>query len=1394
MKEMLKRTASMLITLSLCLPNIVFAAKSADTVYLYEDFNNYSTNETVTKLTVENTVPYVKNTTKNEKALEVAAGISMGKLKAKWSGVTDSTVIAFDVTHKTSKSNLDFSIVNAGGTTASLLSMKSNGEITTYDGKRMDGFGIGSTRRIAVVIDNVDEVFNIYIDGRCKIAEWRLPTSVKAEGMDITISGGDTLDGTVLIDNVRAYAGKDVHKKFNKTAYNDAEIEIIEAAERVGANIITQNDFEMSETIIGDDANINEITFNVKGNAIEVKADGDNHYLRTEQTTTSDFHLDTQFTVDLNYLTMEMDVYFEKFGSTFYPFNVRDNVSSVSNVDQRVGTVDARGAFQLVNGQTVANFRPGIWYNIAATFNLPKRTINVYIDHKLVAEDVPFNMANFYKPRMVRTWVYGTAMFAGRIDNYNIYEAREPKALSEIEDTLISVMSDGTREQAVLEGRTAMCISNGLVYKDGVKEYTEVPDAKDDDYYVSAETAKKILGGEFTGTVALKAAAKEKGLAVYEDAEKYLLIFSEKEFAADDALMDEVSTYMKMVLPSAEQIKADFEARNQAHPRILATADEWARIRQNIKDYPEFADWHGKIIAQADTKFNLPVEWYYLGEVQAGNILHTARRFKEKMLYWGYAWQTTGDRKYVDAAVKEMKAVSEFPDWSLVHSIDTGELLFGSAVGYDWMYDALTEEERKIIEEGTLRLGIEPLRSAYYGRLRTEQTFGSLSGAAFVANTTNFNVVTNGGLTAAALAYADIYPEECFDALSKAIQSLGYMLPGFEPSGGWEEGANYWDYTTAYLSNMVSSLYTACGTDYGILQHPGVSLTPYYAVYLDSFQGLNNFSDTSKGYSWNSPQFSCFGKYMNEPALTYQRYVAITQRGMTPNIFDMIWLDMSCTDSKIELPLDNLTPGIEMVSMREDWERSDSMNFGTHGGDNTAYHGHYDGGTWVFDLLGERWAMDLGMDEASYHSNPMTVLYRTRAEGHNMLVFNPSADPGFKKQSITSVKRFETAPKGGLIVYDNSGGYAQWTSYMTRGFYVGDERRSLTVRDEFKATTRNSTVYWNMQTPAQIEVQGDKAILTINGKKLQVEFASNTDFEVLAMKAEPLPGSVVDYDVMAKDPTINKLAVKMTVSGEAYIEAKLSAVGEPASKSGMMNIPISEWTLPEGELIKRGDSTLSSLTVNGTPWGEFKPNTTTYNVGVLEGNPIPTIGATSENGEFEIKQAESFNDVATITAYDKQKYYSTTYVVKFVELKKPQDVLGMTRHVVHNLQVSSTPEEANVGPNMLDGDLTTRWAGQGIGETALFDLGSVQPIDAFALAFEWGDERNYKFDIEVSEDGFTYERVFTGQSSGTSEELELIRLDKRVNARYVRYVGNGNTVNTWNGVREFAILAEKGAN
>ena len=166
---------------------------------------------------------------------------------------------------------------------------------------------------------------------------------------------------------------------------------------------------------------------------------------------------------------------------------------------------------------------------------------------------------------------------------------------------------------------------------------------------------------------------------MYENEDLYLLIFSENAFKADDKLMSEVSAYMKMPLPDADEIKADVAAKNVPHPRIIGTAADFEKLRNEINVNPEIAAWHKKLIAKAESNLKTDVEIYEWGFQD--NILTIAREFKEKMIFYGYAWQITGDKKYPEAAWKEFESVCSFPDWNPAHSLDTGELLFGAAVG-----------------------------------------------------------------------------------------------------------------------------------------------------------------------------------------------------------------------------------------------------------------------------------------------------------------------------------------------------------------------------------------------------------------------------------------------------------------------------------------------------------------------------------------------------------------------------------------------------------------------------------------------------------------------------------------------------------------------------------------
>ena len=108
-----------------------------------------------------------------------------------------------------------------------------------------------------------------------------------------------------------------------------------------------------------------------------------------------------------------------------------------------------------------------------------------------------------------------------------------------------------------------------------------------------------------------------------------------------------------------------------------------------------------------------------------------------------------------------------------------------------------------------------------------------------------------------------------------------------------------------------------------------------------------------------------------------------------------------------------------------------------------------------------------------------------------------------------------------------------------------------------------------------------------------------------------------------------------------------------------------------------------------------------------------------------------------------------------------------------------------------DNNLSTNWAvkedDSGNPGWGIFDLGSVKTIDGISLSFIRGGERKYSFSIYASEDGKNYTLVKENiQSSGTGTQLETFDLGG-ISGRYVKFVGHGNTVNSWNSIAEIVI-------
>jgi hypothetical protein len=120
--------------------------------------------------------------------------------------------------------------------------------------------------------------------------------------------------------------------------------------------------------------------------------------------------------------------------------------------------------------------------------------------------------------------------------------------------------------------------------------------------------------------------------------------------------------------------------------------------------------------------------------------------------------------------------------------------------------------------------------------------------------------------------------------------------------------------------------------------------------------------------------------------------------------------------------------------------------------------------------------------------------------------------------------------------------------------------------------------------------------------------------------------------------------------------------------------------------------------------------------------------------------------------------------------------------------VTASANDGNIPGNAVDNSLSTRWSASGDGQWLQLDLGSTRSVGYVKIAFYNGNVRRSTFDLQVSSGGGAWSTVWSGQSGGTSTQEQTFDFPD-VSARYVRYLGHGNTVNAWNSLTEVSVFA-----
>ena len=921
--------------------------------------------------------------------------------------------------------------------------------------------------------------------------------------------------------------------------------------------------------------------------------------------------------------------------------------------------------------------------------------------------------------------------------------------------------------------------------------------------YVPAESAAVFLGGELLESsegIALQVNGKKVkipedeiyiakktryvtaeymaelfGLQLSWDGE-YLLGFGKAVFFSKGNDNENLKSAMYYQRPSGEEVFDRIEKRGGVQPRVWADGERIAEIKKNIEKYPTIKVWSDKLIADAEKKIN---EKKLIYEKPDGiRLLSVSQELLTRMSSLGFAYQMTGDKRYAQAAWRDLEAVSGFGDWNPSHWLDIATMSMGVAIGYSWFYDCFTDEQKDIIVRGFERCGL----NAYINAVDSRDWWTFVN--------SNWNPWCHGGVLQAIIAMSDRLGDNAKYALDRLFPYVEYLYPEFVPDGAWKEGLSYHAATLYYLSMWCETLETATGIDYGYWDLPGMDVTAYYGEALSGKGGSFNYGDDTTVIA-NYQAQEWFAKKYKDPGLAQMRYDHIVENGFATMLYDVVMTRPEIFGESEDMERDMLYKNMRVVSMRTSWTDSTNGIFlAAKGGENGVSHFHYDLGGFVMDVGGVRFAYELGREGyAITQRDTKTHQYKKRAEGHNTYVINPTEDPGQSDSGIANVLRFETKEKGGLAVIDLANAYG--ARKMQRGFMLTDDRQTMIIQDEVLLPSK-SEVYWFMHTQGDIREANDgkTVYITKDGVTIRMDIldSNNENAKFSVMDPLPLP-STPWLEGQGRNEKFKKLAIHWNnVQSFTVAVAVRQVLAEELDLDYREPVkPIAQWSIPDGKLEEKPK--INAITKDGKLIEGFNPEKTSYVVQLPYDTEIKPDYQVEAGENQEITKIDC-DGVVGITKFivkdtinNKFSCYSvTTKIGTYIGV-----IPGVKEAEIERVTAEKEPEyeAGNRAVCVLDGDYITRWTAE---DDAWITLELKEAVDVYALGVAWymGDSRTYIYDIEISEDGENWTQVFSGTSSGITTKLECSLLGNK-RAKYVRYQGHGHTAGNWNNITEMRV-------
>ncbi len=828
-------------------------------------------------------------------------------------------------------------------------------------------------------------------------------------------------------------------------------------------------------------------------------------------------------------------------------------------------------------------------------YSVKRRRFDIYVDGVLAAEDycadsgIPINfdkLTDFYisvgsntgeaELELTELRAHSTA---ARVDGAVVYDPDNVYPLEEKKVVLTGKNYFPSEDESKAMLADALCVHmrSGVIFRDGKKLLSEhSPYYSDDGMMVSLSDLCAVLsdaerdsirplpkyGRDGDEYVSLSDVASALGRRMYYDDSTVhygMTVLTTGEFIPpnDNKDLQKLNDFLFYFRPDKERLLADYKASRLAgvHPRILATADDFDRIKEQIRTNEHKARWFGQLIEYCDSLKDKPTVRYELRD--GVRLLYVSWDLQHYAMALALAYKLTGDRKYLDYALPHLLAAAEMPDWNPSHHIDVGTLALGYAVAYDWFYDDLTEEQRRIMEKGAYK-------NVFYTVNRAVEDRNTPYCNILMSN--NHNVFCNAGVMATCVAFMDVYPEIASKIGADVFRVLEAFLDKFAPMGAYYEGPYYAETAIDYTVRVLASVKPTFGTLYCLDKAQGLDRMGDYMMLMQSDVAPFNFADSNNkekllstgGLFW---LFDHYGTKGFKDDLASRNF---KKPSVEAALQALLWYNVSDEGGSGSAKTVVRYPEEEIITMRDSY-RSGQTFVGIKAGNTVYAHSHLDAGSFVLDSMGRRWAYDLGQDNYNlYYKYQHWDVYRLRAEAHNTLIINPDRSPGYVLGSRADVVEFvETEDKVKAVIrMTDLYGAERGVESARRGYLFTDSRSSLVIRDEVKLT-RPSLLRWHMCTTADIEVDGNLAILRDRddpGKYITVEFAASCGVKVGCERALPLPTSP-DVPGQNENEGFYRLYCIAESDGGVTITAKINTRGDGATPIGDYDVSIDDWSV-----------------------------------------------------------------------------------------------------------------------------------------------------------------------------------------------------------------------------------------